>query len=189
MVDQLSKDAKSGDEKAIKALGRLAVALPDELAVPDSVGPDAMEGVVQDVQTTDLVGLILDKLLALHELKSPEVHLAVGEALSIAVTRRDSVLIQIFVDVEVQKFDPGRRPGKIAEVLNVLLLRCKSTKPSFLRASGIWLLCIVEHCYHLEEVQSRLRECQAAFMGLLSSRDEFVQGTASKGLVLVYERV
>lgn len=168
-VDVLVPQAKKGNERAIAALGRLAIGLKDEDA--------ALE-------------MILTKLYELHELKQAEVHFSIGEAITAAVARWDSDIVQLTVDVasSSETYRVGERTEKIQEVLNKILTDCKATKPSLLKASGIWLFCIIQHCSHLPQIQARLRECQVAFMRLLSARDELVQETASRGLSLVYEK-
>lgn len=168
-IDLLVPQCKKGNERAITALGRLALGLKDDDAAVDT---------------------ILSKMYELHEIKQAEVHFAIGEAITAAIARWDSDIVQLTVDVEsaTDKFRVGRRTDKVKEVLNKILTDCKATKPSLLKASGIWLFCIIQHCSHLPEIQMRLRECQVAFMRLLSARDELVQETASRGLALVYEK-
>lgn len=168
-IDVLVPQCKKGNERAITALGRLALGLKDGDAALDTV---------------------LSKLYELHELKQAEVHFAIGEAITAAIARWDSDIVQHTVDVEssTDEYRAGKRGEKITEVLDKILTDCKATKPSLLKASGIWLFCIIQHCSHLPEIQSRLRECQVAFMRLLSARDELVQETASRGLSLVYEK-
>ncbi|KAL2161699.1 hypothetical protein VTH06DRAFT_8261 [Thermothelomyces fergusii] len=138
----------------------------------------------------DTLGSILESLYSLHELKQPEVHFAIGEALAAAVACWDAETVRLTLDVEGQGtgFQVPKRGERLKLVLDKLLTDCKTTKPSLLKASCIWLYCVIQHCSHLEEVQSRLRECQAAFMRVLSARDELAQETASRGLALVYEK-
>ena len=178
-VEPLVKYAKKGNEKAINALGRLAVSLQNVEEVPK-------EG------ESDLLGTILDSLFALYEIKQAEVHFSVGEAITAAIACWDAEVIQLTLDVDAQKTDSSyhipKRSARVTQVLDKLLTDCKTTKPSLLKASGIWLFCVIQHCSHLSEIQSRLRECQTAFMRLLSARDELVQETASRGLSLVYEK-
>ncbi|KAK4174501.1 putative proteasome component ECM29 [Triangularia setosa] len=171
-VDPLIVYAKKGDEKAIATLGRLALSLPS------------------DGSWDDILGKILAQLYALYELKQVEVHFAVGEAIAAAVARWDAEVVQLTVDVETisHEYWTPKRTAQLTAVLEKLLMDCKTTKPSLLKASGIWLFCLIQRCSHLEEVQSRLRLCQVAFMRLLSARDELVQETASRGLALVYEK-
>ncbi|KAI7785623.1 proteasome component [Diaporthe eres] len=168
-IDVLVPQCKKGNERAITALGRLALGLKDGDAALDTV---------------------LSKLYELHELKQPEVHFAIGEAITAAIARWDSDIVQLTVDVEskTDKYRVEKRADKVQEVLDKILTDCKATKPSLLKASGIWLFSIIQHCSHLPEIQARLRECQVAFMRLLSARDELVQETASRGLSLVYEK-
>lgn len=168
-IEVLVPQCKKGNERAITALGRLALGLKDGDAALDT---------------------ILSKLYELHELKQPEVHFAIGEAITAAIARWDSDIVQLTVDVEsrTDEYRVEKRADKVQEVLNKILTDCKTTKPSLLKASGIWLFSIIQHCSHLPEIQARLRECQVAFMRLLSARDELVQETASRGLSLVYEK-
>ncbi|KAI0831541.1 proteasome component [Hypoxylon sp. FL0890] len=178
-IDSLAKLATSGNEKAISTLGRLAVP-----SLADSSGSES-EPIVK----------ILDKLFGLSEIKRTEVHFATGEAIACAIARWDSEAVQLGLDVEPSgsgKSDVvealGKRPSRINATINKLIEDCKTTKPSLLKASGIWLFCIIQYCSNLPEIQSRLRECQVAFMRLLTARDELVQETASRGLALVYEK-
>ncbi|KAI3396880.1 hypothetical protein diail_11584 [Diaporthe ilicicola] len=168
-IDVLVPQCKKGSERAITALGRLALGLKDGDAALDT---------------------ILSKLYELHELKQPEVHFAIGEAITAAIARWDSDVVQLTVDVEsnTDSYRVEKRADKVKQALDKILTDCKATKPSLLKASGIWLFSIIQHCSHLTEIQSRLRECQVAFMRLLSARDELVQETASRGLSLVYEK-
>jgi proteasome component ECM29 len=172
----LSVQAKKGNERAITALGRLAV-------VASRVGSSEQDG-------DKVVGLVLEKLYELYEIKQAEIHFAVGEAITATVARWDSDVVQLTLDVESgdTSYYVSRSSTRLVEVLDKLLTDSKTTKPSLLKASGIWLFCIIQHCSQLEEVQTRLRECQVAFMRLLSARDDLVQETASRGLSLVYEK-
>ncbi|KAH6619409.1 proteasome stabiliser-domain-containing protein [Chaetomium sp. MPI-SDFR-AT-0129] len=176
-IDPLVIQARKGNEKAITALGRLAIAVP------------VLEGSNHDGEG-DILNVILDKLYALHEIRQAEVHFAVGEAIAAAVACWDADVVRLTVNVQAEEsgYHVPRRGTRLSSTLKKLLEDCKTTKPSLLKASGIWLFCVIQHCSHLEEVQSRLRECQVAFMRLLSARDELVQETASRGLALVYEK-
>lgn len=184
IIDALESQAKKGNESAMKALGRLAVASPDDATIA------AVEGSDDEQWQQGPTGTILQKLFALHEIKQAEIHFTVGEAIAVAIARWDSDSAKVCLDVEpsTDAFRLGARRQLITSVLSKLFKDCKATKPSLLKASGIWLFSIVQYCSHLDEVQSRLREAQAAFMRLLSARDELVQETASRGLSLVYER-
>lgn len=179
IIGKLSADAKKGNEKAISALGSLATGLGEESRDQESEG-----------QFSGTLGEILKNLFSLHELKQVQVQFTAGAAITAAVARWDSNNTKLRMDVEAR--NPanfaGARGALVDEVLKKLLQDSKATKPSLLKASGIWLFCMVQYGSHLFQVQSKLREVQAAFMRLLSARDELVQETASRGLSLVYER-
>lgn len=178
VVKALLALAKKGNEKAIFALGRLAIPLVDLAAEVNGVSIES-----------GLLGKITQGLFGLHELKRVEVQFTVGEALTAAVARWDSDFVNLTVDVDVSTIKFHRAwKGAVNQLLDKLIKDCKATKPSLLKASGIWLFCMVQYCSHLDDVQSRLRDAQAAFMRLLNVRDELVQETASRGLALVYER-
>ncbi|KAJ5123414.1 hypothetical protein N7448_009511 [Penicillium atrosanguineum] len=129
----------------------------------------------------------LDSLYALHEIKSPEVQFTVGEAISnVAVGWDSRALIQDFdVDAEFPRSDVPRMV--FAKICDKIIADCVAPKPSLRKASAIWLLSLVKNCGHLQEMQERLRKCQATFSTLLSNRDEVVQETGAHGLSLVYE--
>ncbi|KAH7034739.1 armadillo-type protein [Microdochium trichocladiopsis] len=181
ILGALFKLGEANNEKAIRAIGRLAI-------------PAAADRETGREQST-FMDLVLNQLFKLFEVKRTEVHFATGEALASVVARWDSDAVQLGLDIQPQGAGESeiiailrKRPEKIAAVLEKLINDCKTTKPSLLKASGIWLFCIIQYCSHLPEVQARLRECQVAFMRLLTGRDELVQETASRGLGLVYER-
>ncbi|KAF7560684.1 hypothetical protein G7046_g3444 [Stylonectria norvegica] len=198
IISGLASQAKKGNEKAILTLGRLAAGL--EEADEDAGASDAMaidteptsteESVKEVSKVNPLLDSILNELFALHEIKRVEVHFTIGDAITAAIARWDSDYVRLTMDVEPRSCQEhkGLRQARVVAVLDKLFADCKATKPSLLKASGIWLFCIVQYCSHLPVVQSRLREAQAAFMRLLGARDELVQETASRGLALVYER-
>lgn len=171
VVDKILSEAKKGDERAISALGRIALYLDD----------NNDEGGEKPLTTT------LEKLYELQEIRQAEIQFTVGEALSCASGGWNSESLQLAFDVDAQYQGRMRRSGIITNMMDKLLKGCKNTKPSLKKASGIWLFCLIQYCGQLSEIQTRLRECQAAFMGLLSARDDIVQETASRGLSLVYE--
>ena len=186
VIENLGTRAKKGNEKAITALGRLAIALPDE-------GDDLMLRLAttqDDNLPLHPVNTILNLLMRLHEIKQVEVQFAIGDAIAAAIGRWDSDQLKLSLDVEVESDQnwPNSRPTLVEGILTKLFQDCKGTKPSLLKASGIWLFSIVRYCSHLPPVHDKLRQAQAAFMPLLNSRDEMVQETASRGLSLVYER-
>jgi proteasome component ECM29 len=172
IIELLTIEAKKGNEKAIAALGRLSIVID-----PDN-----------DEEAGGPLYSILESLYDLHDLKQAEVQFTVGEALSCLSACWESDVLLLSLDVDATFPGRPKRPRTLASLLEKLLQDCKTTKPSLKKASGIWLFCLVQYCGHLDQIQARLRECQAAFMGLLSARDELVQETASRGLSLVYER-
>ncbi|KAK1757874.1 proteasome stabiliser-domain-containing protein [Echria macrotheca] len=180
-VEPLVVQAKKGNEKAVTALGRLGLSCPEQESGQEEGGLPGSSGLVE---------VILLKLFDLYELKQAEIHFAVGEAITAVVARWNARVVQLTMDVETADgpWKTPRRTAQLTSVLDKLLKDAKTTKPSLLKASGIWLFCLIQHCSHLEEVKTRLRECQTAFMRLLSARDELVQETASRGLSLVYEK-
>ncbi|KAG5978705.1 hypothetical protein E4U55_006043 [Claviceps digitariae] len=180
VIDKLSSDAKKGNEKAIAALGSLAMGLEQDDSVAD-IAAEPFPGTL---------GHVLKNLFSLHEIKRVEIQFIVGDAITSAVARWESNSVKLKMDVEARgvAFRTSARSGWVDQVVKKLLQDCKATKPSLLKASGIWLFSMVQFGSHLSQVQGRLREAQAAFMRLLSARDELVQETASRGLSLVYER-
>ncbi|KAJ8123765.1 hypothetical protein ONZ43_g360 [Nemania bipapillata] len=178
VIDRLTSLALQGNEKSIHTLGRLAI--------PQSTESHNGE--------ESLAGKVLEKLFSLSDIKRTEVHFAIGEAIAAAVARWDSDSVQLSVDIEPAESGEdiikglGKRPQQLSTTLDKLVNNCKATKPSLIKASGIWLFCIIQYCSSLPDIQSRLRDCQVAFMRLLTARDELVQETASRGLALVYEK-
>lgn len=178
ILNKLSSDAKKSNEKAIIAMGSLAMGVEGG---NDSSNSNPFPGVP---------GEILERLFSLHEIKRVEVQFTVGDAMTASIARWDSHNVKLKIDVDIKdtQFPAGSRSSLIEQVLEKLLRDCKATKPSLLKASGIWLFSLVQFGSHITEVHTKLREIQAAFMRLLGARDELVQETASRGLSLVYER-
>ncbi|KAK1622233.1 proteasome component ECM29 [Colletotrichum phormii] len=185
VIERLTENANAGSDKSIFALGRLALAFnePNEEATPE-------DGLLYPSSKTSGIDSVLKSLFGLHSRKETEIQFTVGEAITAAIAcwESDFVKLSMNVDCTDGPWRKGKRSQRITAVLDKLFRDCKTTKPSLLKASGIWLFCVVQYCGHLDEVQSRLREAQAAFMRLLSARDELVQETASRGLSLVYEK-
>lgn len=172
LIKLLLAEAKKGNEKAMTTLGRLSIIFDE----PDTSTEDSP------------LQAIIKGLYDLYELKQPEIHFTIGEALSCVGACWDSDVLQISLDVDARYAGRPKRSNIFEKILEKLLQDCKTTKPSLKKASGIWLFCLIQYSGHLEQIQARLRECQAAFMGLLSAREEIVQETASRGLSLVYEQ-
>ncbi|KAK1974005.1 proteasome component ECM29 [Colletotrichum cereale] len=185
VIERLTEKAAAGSDKAIFALGRLALAFnePNEEPAPE-------DGLLYPTNKTSGIDNVLRGLFAVHTRKETEIHFTVGEAITAAIACWDSDFVKLSMNVDSAEgpWKKTKRSKRVTAVLDKIFKDCKTTKPSLLKASGIWLFCVVQYCGHLEEVQSRLREAQAAFMRLLSARDELVQETASRGLSLVYEK-
>ncbi|MCJ1387811.1 proteasome component M29 [Xylographa bjoerkii] len=172
LVDKLKARAEGGDDNSVLTLGHLAM--------------QCDEG--DDVDTSAL-SRIITSLYDLHEKRQPELQFAVGAALSCAAAGWQSKSL-----VGLQDVDSGAIPRcasrskTLDTILEKVLGDCKTTKPALRQGSVIWLLCIVQYCGHLAQVQSRLRQCQTAFKGFLADRESLNQETASRGLTLVYEK-
>ena len=167
-IEALVKDAKKEQVAAVAALGRLTWA-------------SSVNGRLASVDK------LVEHLYALHDIKRPELHFAVGEALAVAAAgwKSTSTIAEFDVDAELplQSEDQTLLQSILAKVIG----NCQATKPSLRKASAIWLLCLVQYCGTEEAVRSQLRRCQVAFARLLSDRDEVVQESGSRGLSLVYE--
>ncbi|TDZ26895.1 Proteasome component ECM29 [Colletotrichum orbiculare MAFF 240422] len=185
VIERLGGKAAAGSDRAILSLGRLALAFnePNEEPTPE-------DGLLFPNSKTSGIDNILRVLFGLHTRREIEIQFTVGEAITAAIACWDSDHVKLTMNVDGPDgpWRKTKRSRRVTAVLDKLFQDCKTTKPSLLKGSGIWLFCVVQHCGHLDEVQSRLREAQAAFMRLLSARDELVQETASRGLSLVYEK-
>ena len=171
LLDKLKKRAEDGDENSVLTLGHLAMQCNEDL-----------------LQSSAL-SRIIDSLYALHEQRQPELQFAVGAALSCAAAGWQSKSLIGLQDVEsVEAPRCATRSKTLNTVLEKVLSDCRTTKPALRQGSVIWLLCIVQYCGHLTQVQSQLRQCQTAFKGFLADRESLNQETASRGLTLVYEK-
>ena len=169
-TDKLKDKAKSGDEKAIIALGYIAMQC------------DEIPG--EEADLNQIIGF----LYALHEVRQPEVQFAVGASLTCAAAGWRSKALLAALDIQGPPPRTGERKITLSGVIDKVLLDCKTTKPALRQAAVIWLLCLVQYCGQNDAIQSRLRECQSAFKGFLADRDSLNQESASRGLTLVYEK-
>ena len=167
-LDKLEETAKSGDERAVLTLGHFGMQCPE------------------DEDRSKELSRILDVLYALHEKRQPELHFAVGSALSCVAVGWESTSLIGVNDVGAN-IDCPPRHQTLDRMLDKILADCKQTKPALRAAAVIWLLSIVQYCGHLDTVQQRLRLCQQAFKGFLADREPLNQEAASRGLTLVYE--
>lgn len=170
LAKKLEERAKSGDEKAIMALGHIAMQCDEN-----------------QEERADL-NQIIDILYGLHEVRQPEVQLAVGTSLTCAAAGWSSKALTTVLDIEGLPPRSCERKTTLPRVVMKVLLDCRKTKPALRQAAVIWLLCLVQYCGHMDDIQSRLRECQSAFIGFLADRDSLNQESASRGLTLVYEK-
>ncbi|KAH7062064.1 proteasome stabiliser-domain-containing protein [Macrophomina phaseolina] len=167
-TDKLFETAKSGNEKAILALGHLAMIVDDE--------------------SDPNLDFVRDKIFELHEIRQTETQFAVGEAVSCLAGSWDATILAPRMDIDAPIPSAPSRAKTLPRVLEKVLKNCRNTKPALRKASVIWLLSIIQFLGHLNSVKSRLPECQSAFKSCLSDRDEVVQEAASRGLGLVYEK-
>lgn len=189
VIERLKARATAGNEKAIFALGRLALALPDTAS---SASDESKDGLLHPDNKDNHIDNVLRVLYDLGQKRETEIHFAIGEAITAAVARLDSESVQLTVNVDAVRGpwadNMAARSYRVRLVLDKLFKDCKDTSPWKLKSSGIWLFCLIQYCGTLPEVRARLREAQVAFMRLLSARDELVQETASRGLVLIFEK-
>jgi proteasome component ECM29 len=164
--EKLVKDAKAESSIAIVAIGLLVLTF--------SHGEAKFKA-------------LLDSLFDLHEIRSPEVHFTIGEAISNAIAGWNSKSLVPEFDVDEQLPDAATSTTVFTEIFDKIITDCRASKPSLRKASAIWLLCLIKNCGHMTEVQDRLRKCQITFASLLGDRDEMVQETGAQGLSLVYE--
>ncbi|KAE8337717.1 hypothetical protein BDV24DRAFT_154126 [Aspergillus arachidicola] len=169
IVDKLNPDAKAESETAITAIGLLSLSF----SKVDH----------RDPQFTKF----LNSLHNLHEIRSPETHFTIGEALSGAAAGWTSKSMATEFDVDEKLPTWQLSDTVLAEMCDKIISDCGASKPSLRKASSIWLLCLVKNCGHLQQMQDRLRKCQRTFTRLLADRDEVVQETGAQGLSLVYD--
>ena len=170
LVQKLIGKAKEGDEKATIALGHLALQCSEES------DDDA------------ILYFIIKQLYDLHDVRQPEIQFAIGAALCCAASGWQSKSLISAVDVQGASPESPARASTPSSTLDEVLSKCKTSKPALRQASVIWLLCLVQYCGHMQEIQGRLRECQVAFKGFLADRDSLNQESASRGLALVYDK-
>jgi len=169
LLERFAKWAKAGNEKAIHALGYLAMVLDEE-------------------RTEEKLKILFDTMRELHEIRQAETQFAVGEALASATCGWESTALLPTLDMEGPPPSGPARQTTLASLLDRTLMDSTNTKPALKKAAVIWLLCFVQFCGERPEVNGRLRKLQVAFKRCLSDRDELVQEAASRGLGLVYEK-
>ncbi|PHH60580.1 hypothetical protein CDD81_1436 [Ophiocordyceps australis] len=182
VIDFLQAQALDGNEKAILALGSLGLGLADQddnLRLAAAFDPCPAAAVQ-----------ILEFLLSLNRTKRPEILFAVGDAITAVTGRFEANYMKLGVDIDPQLFVHmmPARTALLNDTLDKLCEDCRSLQPSLMKASGIWLFCLLQYGSALPVVQARLSDIHTAFMHLIASRDDLCQETASRGLQLVYER-
>lgn len=170
VLQKLKELSKTGDEKAIIALGNLAM--------------QCDEFVSQGSTLNSIIQILYD----LQDVRQPDVQFAVGSSLSCAAVGWRSKSLIATLDIDGPLPLTPKRETTLPKVFDKVLLDCRATKPALRQASVIWLLCLVQYCGHLEDAQIRLRKCQSTFKGFLSDRESLNQESASRGLTLVYEK-
>jgi proteasome component ECM29 len=133
------------------------------------------------------VNKILEALYAVHEQKQVELLFSAGQALSCVAARWDSKAMTPFRDADV-RISQTRAPSLTDRILTDILQGVRSPKHPLRKAASIWLLSLLQFCDELDEIKQNLGNIHAAFVSLLTDRDDFVQETASKGMALVYLR-
>ena len=170
LISKLAKRAETGNEKAVLAMGHLAIQCSE------------------DETDSSLLGKIIGTLHGFHTVRQAEVQFSVGAALTCAAVGLQTQYLIGYMDVDTQSPATPARCSTLGSILDKVLSECRTTKPSLRQACVIWLLCLVQYCGHLEELKAKLPLCQIAFKGFLSDRDSLNQETASRGLALVYEK-
>lgn len=170
VIDRVYTTAKSGDETAILCLGQFSMILPED---------GSEDGDLRYIE---------EQLHKLHEVRQAEVHFSVGEALSYVACGWRSAALATKLDIEGHLPTTLQRSHNLPGMVDRILGDCANTKPSLRKAAVMWLLCLIQFCGELPEIQERLSRCQNAFKRCLGDRDELVQETASRGLGLIYEK-
>ncbi|KAK1814251.1 proteasome component M29 [Friedmanniomyces endolithicus] len=171
IIDKLYETAKGGNERAILSLGQFSMILPEAAD-----------------KTDDDLAYLEEQLHKLHEIRQAEVHFAVGEAMSYVASGWQSTALATKLDVDGLTPDKPERVHTLGRMTDRILSDCSNSKPALKKAAVMWLLCLVQFCGHLPEIQEKLEKCQAVFKRCLGDRDELVQETASRGLGLIYEK-
>jgi proteasome component ECM29 len=166
IATKIHKKAKSGEEKAITALGRFSVWSDNDVFLKQ----------------------IYDYLYSCHEIRQTEAQFAVGEAICCVMFGSKNTALEVEFDLVGPPEAALKREELANDILEKTLSGCKQSKPSLRRASLIWLLSLVRFGGDNELITSQLEKCHQAFKASLGHRDELVQEAAARGLGIVYER-
>jgi proteasome component ECM29 len=113
IIEKLAKSAKTGKEKAGIALGRFAMIFEDDKP-----------------ETAQFRFTILDHIYKLHELRQPEIHFSVGEALSCVAAGWGSKILLVELDVEGEIPETTAPPHALSEILDRILKDSSGSKPA-----------------------------------------------------------
>ncbi|MEE6507894.1 hypothetical protein FKM82_017224 [Ascaphus truei] len=125
------------------------------------------------------------------EAKQIELQFTVGEAITnAAVGTKSAAARDVWIITEEEYTPPAdvkvndEVPWVLEQILNKYVV---SVNPHIRQAACIWLLSLVKKLSTHQDIRSKLKEIQSAFISVLSENDELSQDVASKGLGLVYE--
>ncbi|ANB11735.1 Ecm29p [Sugiyamaella lignohabitans] len=144
-------------------------------------------GCITSTAATESKQKYIDAIFELHTGKQIDFMFMSGEALSIAAAGWDSTLGERYRDIQGVNLLSPSTTSQLGSVLDQVLVKCSSPKPSLRRFSCVWLLSLTRYCGHLPEARSRLEQVHLAFMKFLVDRDDVVQESASRGLSIVYD--
>lgn len=111
LIRDLSKKAKTGNEKAITALGQLSM-------------------IIDEQDGRDLLGHLADEIHALHEVRQAETQFAVGEALCSLACGWDSKGLVSKLDRDGPVPVGPKRTTTMAPLLDRIIADCSTTKPA-----------------------------------------------------------
>ncbi|CAJ0940188.1 unnamed protein product [Ranitomeya imitator] len=134
---------------------------------------------------------LLEGLMQSVEAKQIELQFTIGEAITNAAVGTKSTAardVWIVAEDDYHPYAGVKDNDVVTWVLDQILTRhVVSVNPHVRQASCIWLLSLVKKLSEHQEIKSKLKEIQSAFISVLSDNDELSQDVASKGLGLVYE--
>ncbi|KAM4053541.1 proteasome adapter and scaffold protein ECM29 isoform 2-T2 [Anomaloglossus baeobatrachus] len=134
---------------------------------------------------------LLQGLMQSVEAKQIELQFTIGEAITNAAVGTKSTAARDVWMVAEEDYEPCadvKENDVVTWVLDQILNKhVVSVNPHVRQASCIWLLSLVKKLSNHQEIKSKLKEIQSAFISVLSDNDELSQDVASKGLGLVYE--
>ncbi|ODQ63342.1 hypothetical protein NADFUDRAFT_84483, partial [Nadsonia fulvescens var. elongata DSM 6958] len=171
ILEKLYVRAKADNEKAILALGYLAL----------SVSPNDKDTIKSSY---------IEKIFEISNSKQLEFIFSSGEALTIAAVGRNSKVFQRLIDIQqvtTIAMASSQTESLLIYVIDRLIKSSKNSKPSLRKFCCIWLLSIVQYCGHLPEIKANLPQLQLIFMRFLSDRDEILQESSTRGLSIIYE--